>query len=526
MKLNGEIIHQKLKEVLKVALIGEPDPALSLERPEFYLEERNDFPDDHVFICSADHLPKRSRIGRNVLLICLGEAPELEAFKGRCTIIGVPESENIFEVFNLVQEVFNKFDRWEERINGILRSDADLTRMLEESREIFENPMLLIGADFNYLAHTEGDYLRERLGLRLEGPSFDADAMATFLSMHDLATDIKEPLLLRLMGRTTLSANIFDRDEFLGCVTVFGEFREIRRSDEELLVYLSHMLRQAIQKDPALAGEQAALRRAVRDVVLGRTVEPEHMRAISLANNKREYLLALFRPQEDLHPLPGGYVASVLESRFPNSMAFEIGGHVAALIPVESIAGSGNASAKVYSAQAASAQSSSAQGASAQGASEILAGLGEAFRMKCGVSQTFFNLYDARHAFAQASAAIRNGLQTQAACSVFFFEDHILDQLLANALGDTPARFFYPEGLKRLRQHDLSSQVSYIGTLKAYLSNNMSLTATAAELMLHRSSLIDRLARISQLLGSDLSDPDVRLTLQIILRAEELKPDD
>ena len=43
---------------------------------------------------------------------------------------------------------------------------------------------------------------------------------------------------------------------------------------------------------------------------------------------------------------------------------------------------------------------------------------------------------------------------------------------------------------------------------------------------LHRSSLIDRLERIRQLLGLDLSDPDVRLLLQVILRSETLFGDE
>ena len=128
---------------------------------------------------------------------------------------------------------------------------------------------------------------------------------------------------------------------------------------------------------------------------------------------------------------------------------------------------------------------------------------------------------------------MKNGLQeqagtprTDAAENIFYFEDHLLRQLLANAIGETPVRFFFPEGLKRLRQHDLSSEVSYIDTLRVYLNNNMSISRTAREMALHRSSLIDRLERIRQILDLDLSDPDTRLTLQIALRAEELKPDD
>ena len=501
MKLNADIIHQNLRESLPVTFTGEAGSGLSLLRPEFYLESSSDFLDDHVYVCSADHLPKTPRIGRNVLLVCIGDAPELAGFRDRCGIISVPSGENIFRVFNLVQSVFNKFESWEERMNGLLRTGASLSDMLEQSGDVFENPMLLIGSDFNYLAHTESDYLSGPLGLKLDGPSFDADAMAKFLSLHDIATDIKEPLLLNLMGRSTLSVNIFDQDEYLGCITVFGEYREIRPSDPELCVYFAQMLKQAIQRDPLLAGERAALRRAVRDVVSGQPQDPEHSRLIGLNNHKESRVCALFRPVNDMAPMPSGYVASLVENRFPDSLAFEIGGHVAALIVPGSEAG--------------------------------LKEFCSSMQMNCGISQPFTDLYDARSAFGQAAGAMKNGLQKQAADppydaagNIFFFEDYLLDQLLANAVGETPVRFFFPEGLKRLAAHDLSSEISYIETLRIYLNNNMSIARTAREMTLHRSSLIDRLARIDQLLGCDLADPDTRLTLQIALRAAELQPGD
>ena len=43
---------------------------------------------------------------------------------------------------------------------------------------------------------------------------------------------------------------------------------------------------------------------------------------------------------------------------------------------------------------------------------------------------------------------------------------------------------------------------------------------TTAALYLHRSTLLDRLAHITQIFGCDLKNPDFCLTLGILLRAE------
>ena len=91
---------------------------------------------------------------------------------------------------------------------------------------------------------------------------------------------------------------------------------------------------------------------------------------------------------------------------------------------------------------------------------------------------------------------------------------------LAGALAGRPSWVYYPDGLKKLKAHDESSQVSYLETLRVYLDNNLSVTKTAAALYLHRSTLLDRLAHITQMLGCDLKNPDFCLTLGILLRAE------
>ena len=138
----------------------------------------------------------------------------------------------------------------------------------------------------------------------------------------------------------------------------------------------------------------------------------------------------------------------------------------------------------------------------------------------CGVSGVFSNLYEANQAWFQATSALQNGFLQDGSGTVFYFQDYLLPQLLSGALSGRPSWVYYPNGLKKLKAHDEASQVSYLETLRVYLDNNLSVTRTAAALYLHRSTLLDRLAHITQMLGRDLKDPDFCLTLGILLRAE------
>ena len=168
MKLCADILYWRLKEKLtSVTQRGKGGSALTLNRPEFYLDRSQSFEKNRVYVCSADHLPQSPKLGENVCLICLGQHWNLSAYYDRCSVILVEGNWDIFRVFNLVQEIFNRYDSWEDQLWTILRHGGNLPQMLEASRGIFENPMLLIGSDFRYLGVTEEDYLRNKLGLQL-----------------------------------------------------------------------------------------------------------------------------------------------------------------------------------------------------------------------------------------------------------------------------------------------------------------------------------------------------------------------
>ena len=51
----------------------------------------------------------------------------------------------------------------------------------------------------------------------------------------------------------------------------------------------------------------------------------------------------------------------------------------------------------------------------------------------------------------------------------------------------------------------------------------MGATQAAARLYVHRSTLLERLARIKRELGLDLDDPDTRLRIELLLKAYEIR---
>ncbi|MVO89541.1 PucR family transcriptional regulator [Streptomyces sp. p1417] len=78
---------------------------------------------------------------------------------------------------------------------------------------------------------------------------------------------------------------------------------------------------------------------------------------------------------------------------------------------------------------------------------------------------------------------------------------------------------FVDRAIGPLRAHDHRSKPPLLPTLQTYLAHAGRKAETARELHLNRQTLYNRLARIGELLGTDLDDPQTVLALSLALRA-------
>ncbi|MCX5597886.1 PucR family transcriptional regulator [Streptomyces phaeochromogenes] len=83
---------------------------------------------------------------------------------------------------------------------------------------------------------------------------------------------------------------------------------------------------------------------------------------------------------------------------------------------------------------------------------------------------------------------------------------------------------FVERAIGPLRDHDNRSKPPLLPTLETYLAHAGRKAETARELHLNRQTLYNRLARIGELLGTDLDDPQTVLALSLALRARRLVP--
>lgn len=124
------------------------------------------------------------------------------------------------------------------------------------------------------------------------------------------------------------------------------------------------------------------------------------------------------------------------------------------------------------------------------------------------------------HAAREAEQALLMGRRLYGADASTAFNDLGLYRFLY-ALKPLPELTAFREAtLAPLRQRDRSGVL--LATLKAYLAVNGSPTDAADRLHLHRNTVLYRLGRIEEILGSALRDADVRLTLHLALKIDEV----
>lgn len=506
MKLSAEVIIDNLPASWHARLEGNVHHALTLQRPELFESTLRELRDDHLYVIREDRLPRRIGIGQRAVVICVGPGVRTRYFAERCCVIVVPDAE-FHAVFNTVQRIFDKHDAWEMVLGEIINDDASINAMLECSGEVFENPLTVIDEQFRFLGQWHRDEASDQQTLATLSSTaiLNPEAFGSYISERDLSMDVTEPFVLELLGTKTLNTNLIDAGEYRGCLTVYCEERDFRPGDMQLAGYLATMLVRAIRHRSLMPDtDVVSVRRILMDLVDEIPLDGRERAVLEARGHDCAYACVRIRLSHRLSQMPIGYVCTMVESMFRGSMAFE---HhrtsVVAFVDLNSL---------------------DEEGATARGKLlKQLEPLVTSLQAKAAISDVMDDLSHARLFFLQASTTLENGSLLNPKQSVYEFQDYALMGMIVNSLGDMPVDMLFSEGLRRLVTHDETSATSYVETLRALLDNNMSITKTARALYVHRSTLLERLSRIRRELDEDLDDPDVRLRLQMVLKALELR---
>jgi len=506
MLLNAEIILDNLPVAFGAKASGPGKSALALGRPEFYEGGERPLEEGHLYLTWPERLPRYAHAEQGAVLVCFGESDRLERYRKRCKVITLPHEVDFYQAFNAIQGIFDRYDAWERSLAQVIDEDANVSRMLNLSERIFGNALSAFDADFRVLGASNlshslpsQDSFESADGTNLRLAAFDE-----FLSLHDLSMDERDPILLELRDQVTLSYNLYEEDQFRGCLTVHYRERPFRESDRLALVFLGQMVLRAIRRlsHEAPVGH-GSLRQAVQDLVEGIPLDSMGRAAFERAAHRRRFVCLRLKAGNRLANLPIGYIRNMVESTFPKSIAFEHHGNsIVAFVDLDELD-----------------PSLSYQEAISQGIDPFVGTM----EMQAGLSDPVDDILQARLYYLEANIALENGELFGSGSGLSEFQDHVLEDMVINSLGELPLEMLCPKGMRSLIEHDADSPTSYVETLRTYLEHNLSVTRTATALYVHRSTLLERLGRIRRMLGLDLEDPNTQLRLRLLLKALEVR---
>ncbi|QQK78753.1 PucR family transcriptional regulator ligand-binding domain-containing protein [Salicibibacter cibi] len=143
------------------------------------------------------------------------------------------------------------------------------------------------------------------------------------------------------------------------------------------------------------------------------------------------------------------------------------------------------------------------------------------FHLHLFTSQTYHKLLEAHLAFQEAENVMKlDNMQTNA--TFHFYEDIGAYQLLLK-LDDVTINGFIHTYLSPLLRYDRDKNSTLLHTLHVYLKLNCSKQQSAQELQIARQTLYQRLDKIEQLLGWELTtNPHVRVATEVAIAAYHL----
>jgi len=140
----------------------------------------------------------------------------------------------------------------------------------------------------------------------------------------------------------------------------------------------------------------------------------------------------------------------------------------------------------------------------------------------CGVGRPAREAGMLRNSFREAFDAASLCIQMKSETHATFFGDFSLFSLLNAVHNPDELRRFCLNWLADLIEYDAQQHCDLLETLRVYFDNNGNTARTAARLTIHRNTLAYRLNRIAEITRLDLDDADVRLNLQLALKARQI----
>lgn len=497
MLLNPSIIYEELsKEYADTSFSG---PALlneHLKSPLLFIPGMTLSPDT-AYVGSAGSVPENTGFPEHCCLILAGTASVPSPYPDT-SVIMVGNAGSVEELYNSVQQIYEKIDAWSSEIVKLAMNDADIQTILNVSRPLFPNTFLLVlDQNYNVLATTAApEVVMDETG------STPPDVLSRFKSDPQYVNSRFQRGTYLYEGKyfdhKILLHNLFVNGEMRGTFSMAENGAAFTEGARFLFEHLAALIEYCYDHRAYSMTQNNSRPNEIFSDLLSGELPSEKQLADALAplnwDLSDRYRIAYIAIRE-ADRLIGTtlYLCRKLELQFVSAFSMEYDGDIIILLNISRIGEHEDLSKAAFSAF-----------------------LNQNL-LSAGISLEFDNLSFLRSYYLQAKAAYTIGSRTSPA-PIHYFTNVRVDYMIQNIASEIFPETLCPPALLKLRDSDRTRGTEYIKTLNTFFQNGMNASRTAKDLYINRSTLLERLSRLWTQLGIDPNLHEDRLYLILCMK--------
>ena len=508
MKLSPALLVSDLRTKYSLTAPSPLSERPHLGRPLFYREE-SELINNHIYVLSSFSEYQKLRRGvSSCFFICpltVGETEretveEAVSSSVNLCVIDTPDSSAF--VFNYLQEIFDKYDLWEETLMHISLSGGSIQSLLDASYPVLGSPLRLMGMDFSIIASSPGAEDNSGGLPTYEQPEYIE--YVTALKQDTLYNAVREKdgafiYPGYITGHRTLNVNIKRFSKTTHRLVMAEMDVPFSSSAGALLEFLATFIEHALMRNAAhRSPNDKTMHSIFLSILSDRTADylviSRRLTSLGWLTNHEYLCIVLQTTYLDQQNLTINAICNYLENLFPYSCAFPFEEDVVVYF---------NLTKSECDVDDIS--------------DKIIYFIRDSF-LKAGYSRAMTGHLNLRRQYIQSRSALEVGNQIHPYLWIHHFNKIALPYIYQQATKKLPGSMICHEKLLVLKKSDEEQNTEYVKTLSVYLDHHLNAVQSAKTLFIHRSTFLYRLEKIKDVLESDLEDPEELLYLMLSLR--------
>ena len=394
-------------------------------------------------------------------------------------------------ILGFIATIFSRYHQWEDDIFEQFIRESPMSEFFALLDEVIPNPMMLIRMDFQVIAQKKCDF--GELSDNYLGTSPETEPLVNSLK-HDenYAACFPKDGCFYYPGNDTalpsLCVNIKKKGETLYRLIMCPGEMPLDPAFHFLLEYIARLLGMIIADREDTYNSSASSMHQTFSTILT-DPKADEVRISSLLSQKgwlssHTYLCAVLQTKaSDWETQTFRTISYYVENNVPSSCAVVHRNNIVIFIDMDLTP------------------------LTISEIEMVLNGYALRNSLDIGYSRQLLGHLNFHRQYTQAKLTIRENKARHPEEYIHRFNAIALDYMLDKTMSTLPDYMICHEKLLDLMYEDQEKGSNLFETLRCFLENQQSVTKTANALFLHRSSLLYRLDKIKDFLGSDLSDP-------------------